>query len=263
MTFSARDLHFAYAGRPVLRGVDIDPLPRGAVTALIGPNAAGKSTLFRCAAGLIRTPPGTLFLHGEDVTRIGRTRRSRVVCFMSQHFSSNAALTVFEVVLLARRHLRGWQTGRAELARVESLLALVGIEHLAEAYIGELSGGQQQLVSLCQSLAREPKLFLLDEPTSALDLRHQLELMEITRTMTANRNVVTVIALHDLNLAARFADHLLLMQDGRIAAAGAPESLLTSDVLGDVYGVDIETARTPSGTLLACGRLAPAARSHA
>lgn len=262
MTLRARNLEFAYAGRPVLRGVDFEPLPRGAVTALIGPNAAGKSTLFRCTAGLLRTAPGTLFLDGEDIARLDRSRRSRLICFMSQHFSSNAALTVFEIVLLARRQLRGWRTGRADLETVETLLARVGISHLAQAYIGELSGGQQQMVSMCQTLAREPRLFLLDEPTSALDLRHQLELMEMTRTMTIERNAVTVIALHDLNLAARFADHLLLMREGRIVSAGSPDSLLTSTVLGEVYGIDIETTRTSSGTLVASGRLSNAVSRH-
>ncbi len=255
MSLAVRGLHFAYGRRGVLHGIDFAPLARGQVTALIGPNAAGKSTLFRCLAGLNPSEDGTIFLDDGDLNRLDREDRSRAVCFMPQHFVGQAALSVFEVVLLARNRQAGWRVGRQDLVAVEALLRQVGIEALAERHIGELSGGQQQLVSLCQCLARTPSVFLLDEPTSALDLRHQLELMEIVAAATRERNVVTVIALHDLNLAARFADHLLLMNEGRVVAAGAPDDLLASPLLGETYGVQVELARTPGGALVTSASL--------
>lgn len=255
MSFSVKALDFSYGRKPALQDVTFKDVPRGGLTVLIGPNAAGKSTLFRCVAGLLKTGPDTVFLDGEDLHRIDRARRSRMVCFMPQSIASNAALTVFEVVLLARKHLLGWRVGDDDAAAVERLLQRLGIEQLADCYIGELSGGQQQMVSVCQALVREPSLYLLDEPTSALDLRHQLEVMEAVKAVTAERNAVTVVALHDLNLAARFADHLLLMRDGRIAATGPPETMLTSPQLGEAYGVNIDLARTGDGSLVVAARL--------
>ncbi len=255
MSFAVHNLTFGYSRNPVLHGVGFDALVRGRLTALIGPNAAGKSTLFRCIAGLLKTGPNTVLLDGEDLHGVERGRRSRLVCFMPQTVGSNAALTVFEVVLMARKHLQGWRVDDGDTAAVERLLRRLGIEHLAERYIGELSGGQQQMVSICQALVREPSLFLLDEPTSALDLRHQLEVMSIIKAVTAERNAVTLVALHDLNLAARFADHLLLMRDGRIVSAGPPEAMLTSSELGDAYGVRVDLARTGNGVLVVAASL--------
>ena len=249
MTLAARKLDFAYDLTPVLRGVSFAALDGGALTAVIGPNAAGKSTLFRCIAGLVATPGGMLFLDGEDVTTLPRRDRARRICYLPQSYSSNAALTVFEVVLLARMHLGRWRVTDRDAEAVAALLARVGVESLAETYVGELSGGQQQLVSICQALAREPEVFLLDEPTSALDLRHQLEVLELVRSVTRERGCVTLVALHDLNLAARFADRLLLMADGACISEGAPDEVLRRADIAHTYGVQVELLATRAGGL--------------
>lgn len=255
MTLWVQGLSFSYPGKPVLREVDTGELPGGRLIALLGPNAVGKSTFFRCVAGLVPPQAGRVLLGGEDLNDLTRADRIRQIGYMPQGYASNAALTVFEIVLLARKQLRDWRVGDKDVAAVSALLARFGIEHLAERYIGELSGGQQQLTALCQAMVRPGRLFLLDEPTSALDLRRQLEVMQTLRELTAERCMVTIIAMHDLNLAARFADHILLMRDGRVVASGLTGTVLVSPELGHTYGVDIELLHTSDGVHLVSARL--------
>ncbi|NBC48984.1 MAG: ATP-binding cassette domain-containing protein [Gammaproteobacteria bacterium] len=255
MSLHVRGLDFAYPAKPVLQGIDTGALAAGQLTALLGPNAAGKSTLFRCIAGLLPPQAGEIQLGEARLHDLPRAERIRRVCYMPQTFSSSAALTVFEVVLLARKHLQDWQVRDDDVAIVERLLQRCGLVHLAERYIGELSGGQQQMVSICQAMLRPADVFLLDEPTSALDLRHQLEMMQTLRDLTSERQVVTIAAMHDLNLAARFANHLLLMRAGRILAAGPKEEILSSPVLAETYGVKIELGRTSDGGMMVGARL--------
>lgn len=250
MSLAAAGLSFSYPGKRVLEGIRFEDVPRGRLTALLGPNAAGKSTLFRCAAGLLAPRSGTLSLDGRDLAALDPAGRIEAVCFMPQAFASHAALTVFEVVLLARKRLEGWRVTDADLAAVERMLIRLDIEHLAGRHIGELSGGQQQMVSLCQALVRPAEVYLLDEPTSALDLRRQLEVMETVKAIARERDAVIVAAMHDLNLAVRFADHLLLMRDGRLLAAGPCDSILASPALAETYEVDIEVRHTEGGSVV-------------
>lgn len=178
---------------------------------------------------------------------LSRRERTRRVGLMPQAFVCNAALTVFEVVLLARKQLSGWSVEREDVVAVSVLLERMGISHLARALVGELSGGQGQMVSAAQALARGPEVFLFDEPTSALDLRRQLELLGLIVAETRARNVVTFVAMHDLNLAARFGDAALLMRDGRILAQGAPDDVLADPCVGETYGVVLDLIPHPKG----------------
>lgn len=247
MSLEITDLNFSYARKQVLHNVNLRAIASGTVTALIGPNAAGKSTLFRCIAGMLKGS-GAITLSGTGIAGVSQQDWSRRVCFMPQTFTSNAALTVFEIVLLARKHMAGWRVTDPDVLSVAEMLRKLDIEHLSETHVGDLSGGQQQMVSIAQALVRDPDLFLLDEPTSALDLRHQLEIMTTIRSVTADRDITTIVALHDLNLAARFASDLILMREGRVVSVGKPETILGSPELGDTYGVNIELYRTAAGT---------------
>ena len=250
MKFTVENLSFAYTNKPVLDVVSSGELPGGKLTALLGPNAAGKSTFFRCIASLLQPYSGRFTLGDVSLHELDRVERIRKVCYMPQSFASSAALTVFEVVLLARKHLRDWHVSDEDIEEVSSLLKRFGVEHLAEQYIGELSGGQQQMVALCQSMVRPAELFLLDEPTSALDLRHQLEVMQTLTEMTQERGIVTIAALHDLNLAAQFAEHIILMKDGKVTASGATRDILESQILANTYDVNIELVRANDDTYL-------------
>lgn len=249
MSLSVRDLSFAYSKKQVLHEIDIQPLAAGTVTALIGPNATGKSTFFKCIAGLHKPQSGQIILDDQEQGQVSRQLWSRRVCFMPQSYVCQAALSVFDVVLLARKQLQGWRARDEDIHAVATILRALNIEHLSQRDIGDLSGGQQQMVSMAQALVRSPRLFLLDEPTSALDLRHQLEIMTAIRHETRQRNIVTIVALHDLNLAARFADQLVLLREGRVLAQGSAMDILSSENIGSTYGVDVEVHTTSGGLI--------------
>jgi iron complex transport system ATP-binding protein len=250
MGLEIRGLAFGYRNHPLFSELEAEPLRRGELTALVGPNGVGKSSLFRLIAGLARPSGGVIALDGADTAGLSSRARSERIFLLTQHSAMRAALGVFDVVLLAKR---GWRGGRAsdeEITEVEEMLAALGIEHLSDRLVTELSGGQQQLVALCQALVRRPDVLLLDEPTSALDLRRQLEVMHLVQDVTRRRNMVTVAALHDLGLACRFADRFLLLHEGRIAADGHPEDVLGDSCTSDAYGVGIKLERTGSGRLV-------------
>ncbi|MEM1236490.1 MAG: ABC transporter ATP-binding protein [Pseudomonadota bacterium] len=242
---SASGLNFAYGSRPILRDAGFEDLKPGQLTALIGPNASGKSTLFRTISGLLKPSSGTVHLGDTDLATLSTRERLRRVCFMPQFFAANAALTVFDVVMMAQKNLSGWRVNSDDMEAVGQALHSAGIGHLAEAYISELSGGQSQMVSVAQALIRLSDVYLFDEPTSALDLNHQLSVLSQIKTAVIERQAVGIIALHDLNLAARFADRLLLLSGGRILADGAPADVLPIPELAATYGVDIEITQGP------------------
>jgi iron complex transport system ATP-binding protein len=250
MRIRLEGLRFGYGGAEVLRGIDVDEIPSGVLTATIGPNAAGKSTLFKCIAGLLR-PAGTIRFDGEALHGRGRRAEAgRLVSYLPQEYPSTAALTVFEAVLLARQQSASWIVADADLERVAAVLGRLGLEDLSLRYLNELSGGQRQLVAVAQALAREPRVLLLDEPTSSLDLQRQLELLGLLRALAAERGLTVLIALHDLNLAARYADRLLVLHEGRVLAFGEPAAVLTEGLLRRVYGVEGRVAVAVDGVPL-------------
>ena len=249
MTLEVRDLNFAYGPRPVLRNAGFSPLKPGHLTALIGPNASGKSTLFRAIAGLLKAT-GTVTLGQTDLATLSPKARLSRVCFMPQFFAANAALTVFDVVMMARKNLSGWRATSEDVDAVAEALHSARIGHLSEAYISELSGGQAQMVSVAQALIRKSDVYLFDEPTSALDLNHQLRVLSQIRSAIAKRNAVGIVALHDLNLAARFADHLILLRQGEVLAEGTPHDILRRPEIAETYGVDIYVTTGPKEDLV-------------
>ncbi len=241
MTLELRDITFAYGKTRVLKGISLGDLRPGSLTALIGPNAAGKSTLLKCMVGLLKAS-GEIRLNDRTVTEMSRRDRVRSFGYLPQVHHGAAVLTAFEAVLLAVKQGESWRVTHDDQSVVSETLALVGIQHLALRYLDELSGGQRQLVSLAQALVRRPRVLLLDEPTSALDLRNQLEVFALLRTMARLRHLIIVMAVHDLNMAARFADRVVLLRDGAVATDGPPEGVLRPDRLRDVYGIEAHVA---------------------
>ena len=236
LRLSLRDVSVRYGARTALDGVRLE-VRGGEVLALIGPNGSGKSSLLRAIAGLQR--------HGGTVVLDGAPREA--IGFMPQDSGSRAALTVLETVLLGRRHALGWRVPDAELARAGDVLRRLGIDGLAGRLLGELSGGQRQMVFLAQVLAAEPAVLLLDEPTSALDIRHALALLALLRDLTRARGLVTVVAIHDLNAAARFADRMALLCDGRLLTEGTPREVLTEATIARAYRVAAHVHAAPDG----------------
>lgn len=233
MSLELKHLHFSYGARRVLRDVDAR-WDAGQMVGLLGPNGAGKSTLVTCVAQL-RRYAGVVTFEG----RTGRDLRG-TIGYMPQGLPGDAALTALESVLTASRRGLTWHTSRADIDLAWAALDELGVAELADRPLGQLSGGQRQLVALAQTLVREPELILLDEPTSALDLRRQVAVLShVRRICHRDSGRLAVVALHDLNLAARFCDRLAVLGDGRILAEGPPAEVLRPDVIAEVYGLRV------------------------
>jgi iron complex transport system ATP-binding protein len=255
MTLTISDLTAGYGSKTVLHNVTIGALQPGQFVGLIGPNASGKSTLFKTISGLIRPRSGSIHLNGDAIIGLRRRELARRVVYMPQAFGCNALLTVFESVLLALKQTTGWRVDANNLDQVSNTLDRLQLGHLADRGIADLSGGQAQMVAVAQTLVREPDVVLLDEPTSALDLHHQLSILHSIREEMSRRKPVVIAALHDLNLAAKFCDRLILLRDGQAVADGIPSQILETAELGQTYRVltDLETTRR--GTLYVDARL--------
>lgn len=231
-----RGLGASYGARRVLRGVDLPLLTPGSVTALLGSNAAGKSTLLRRIAGEL-PGPGTVTVAGQPVGSWPPQHPNRPA-HVPQDISSGSSLRVFEAVLLAAKQGAGWSVKVDELDAVTHLLKTLQIGDLAERELAALSGGQRQLVSIAQALIRSPRILLLDEPTSALDLQRQYEVLALLRALSRQRSLCIVMAIHDLNHALRFADQAVVLHETDVFAQGAPRQVITPALLARVYGVD-------------------------
>lgn len=231
MSLVIENLSFAYGRREVLTDVTTT-WQNGRVVGLLGPNGSGKSTLVGCLAGLL-THRGSASLDGRPV---GQERDS--IGYLPQDLPGRVGLCAIESVLVASRRGPVWRTSAEEVRRAWRALDEVGMAELANRPLGAMSGGQRQLVALAQTLVREPTLMLLDEPTSALDLRHQVSVLSRMRQTVRGENArLAVIALHDLNLAARYCDEVALLAGGRLVASGPPVEVLRADLLEQVYGV--------------------------
>ena len=247
-TLQAGDLEFAYNSRPVLRRISATIRP-GRLTAIIGPNGSGKSTLLRCLNRILKPAQGSLHIDGRALSELTIRELARRIGYAPQNGFHNGSVTVAEVVLLGRRpHLR-FRVGPEDRARVREALAELGITDLAGRGFDQLSGGEKQKALLARALAQETRFLLLDEPTSNLDPRHQLEVLNLLTKLKNDRRMGLAVVLHDLNLAARYADDMVLLHQGRAAARGAPEEVLTPDNLARVYGVEAVIDRDGRGRL--------------
>lgn len=258
---SLRGIHVAYGTQTIVQNVTLPALERGTLTALVGPNGAGKSTLLRGLAGL-ESLRGEVTLDHQPLARLSHAERARRVTYLPQQLPPAMAFGVLESVVAAQRGGRRRSLPqRQALLGAYQALTRVGIEHLSDRRMDRLSGGQRQLVALAQLVARRPDVLLLDEPTSALDLRYQLQVMECVHALVREHALVGVVVLHDLNLAARYADRLVVLQQGRLVAEGPPDEALTPQLLADVYGVETRLERCSQGHLhVMADRATPAHR---
>lgn len=249
MTLQINNLTVGYGRKAVLENISIADVAPGSFVGVIGPNAAGKSTLFKTIAGLIGPLSGEVRLEGVSLTHLPRRERARAIAYMPQAYGCNALLTVYESVLLALKQTSGWRVKRDNLTRVSATLAALNLSHLADRGIADLSGGQAQMVAVAQTLVRAPRMVLLDEPTSALDLHHQLSILGSVRDQMRAQGTIVMAALHDLNLAAKFCDRLILINRGRLLADGPPEEVLSLSAIGETYKVTTSLETTRRGSL--------------
>lgn len=239
-------LSVSYGARQVLLGVSLDVHP-GEVLALIGPNGAGKSTLVRAVSGVIPVQGGKVSVDGVDLLGLAAMRRARYLAVVPQAVALPPAFTAWETVLLGRtpylNFLGHVSSGDEEKARLA--LQKVDALDLAERRVGNLSGGEQQRVLLARALAQSTPILFLDEPTVHLDLQHQVNLMETIRNLAQADNLAVLVALHDLNLAARYADRVALLVGGEIKAAGTPGQVLTPEIISTAYHLPVKVIPHP------------------
>ncbi len=222
------DVGAVYGRSVAVSGFTTPRFAGGDVVALLGPNGSGKSTLLKRIAGIV-SGPGSVELVGADTSEIA---------YMPQDSASGSALTVYESVLVATRQGEGWRLADAELERVDAIIRRLGVQSFAFRELGVLSGGQRQLVSLAQTLARRPRILLLDEPTSALDLNRQLEILRFIRSLASEEGAIVLLSLHDINHALRFADHAMLFENGRLHDCGSCAALLSPETMRAVFKVE-------------------------
>lgn len=244
MTYSFENITVSLGGSTIVAGAS-SMLAAGEVTVIIGPNGAGKTTLLRALAGL-QPCEGAVKANGQV---IARAERRSLVAYMPQDIGASSSLTLLEVVLLGRLTSLGLTVPAEMLSKAEMALGRFGLAALQDRTLDAVSGGQRQLVYLTQALFREPRLLLLDEPTAALDLRHQLIVMEAVRTHAARHEISVLVAIHDLSLAAQFADQIICLRDGRIEADGPADQVLQFDRLRELFGVETAIDKAPSGHL--------------
>jgi iron complex transport system ATP-binding protein len=257
---AARGLTLAYEGRVVVDGLDLE-LPRGEVTAIVGPNACGKSTLLRGLSRLLAPAAGAVLLDGADLHSLPTKQVATRLGLLPQTPTAPDGITVADLVSRGRYPHQGWfrrWTAEDDAAVAEAMVA-TGVAELAERPVDELSGGQRQRVWIAMALAQRTGILLLDEPTTFLDISHQLDVLDLLLDLNAARGTTVVMVLHDLNLAARYAGHLVAMRDGAIVAAGAPADVVTPELVREVFGVESVIAPDPvTGTPL----VVPLGRHH-
>jgi ABC-type cobalamin/Fe3+-siderophores transport systems, ATPase components len=240
MNITVQDLTFSYRSTPTLNKVSMQ-LHESEVLGMVGPNGSGKTTLLKCINKILEPKQGKILLGDQAITKMSRIEITKQIGYVPQSTTGNGEVTtVFEMALMGRRPHITWQSSEKDEEKAWEALKTLNIEHLAMRNFYELSGGEQQRVLVARSLAQEAKVLLLDEPTSNLDIRHQLEVMDLTRKLVMKEKLAAAIAIHDLNLAARYCDKIVMMKEGRIFAAGDSAAVLTVKNIGLAYGVEVE-----------------------
>lgn len=248
-------LSFGYRDNPVLKDVSFTAGP-GLVTAIVGINGTGKSTLLRCVSGL-EAGKGNVYFFGNDCSNMTQKERMSYLSYLDQGTDCFVDLTVFEVVLLGRLERLSFGVKSEDIDAVNDILQKMKLSALSERKLSELSGGQRQMVFIAQTLAKEPRILIMDEPTSALDLNKQFGLMDFLKEITSEMNYITLITLHQLDIAMQYADQVIVLNDGLVFGSGTPEQVMIPEMLESVFHVRAEkyVDREGGQHLIACRSL--------
>ena len=255
---STQDLSYEIEGKILLDGVTMHA-DSGQLVGLIGPNGAGKSTLLRTISGILKSRNGTVRLDGSDITELSTREMATALALVPQIAPYTYGFTSIELVLMGRYpHLGRFQIeGREDDRIARDAMALTETEEFADRTLDTLSGGERQRVFVARALAQQPRVLLMDEPTANLDVLHQLKVLDLVRQLV-DEGLTAVAAIHDLNMAARYCDKLVLLNNGQLLAEGSPEEVLTPETIESAFGVKSAVFRDPATGALAISLIGPA-----
>jgi iron complex transport system ATP-binding protein len=241
-------LRVTYGRQPVLHDLSFE-VPAGGFFIIIGPNSSGKTTLLRALAGRVKPREGQVEIWGTPVDQFSKKALARVVAVVPQQMPTDIPFTVQEVVLMGRSPHVGWMDLEkpTDLEMAQEAMTLTNVAHLAQRPLPQLSGGELQRVIIARALCQQPRLLLLDEPTAALDPAHQVNLMDLLAQLKAELGLTVVMVSHDLNLAAMYGEHLLLLNRGEVVQVGRPADVLTYEQLERAYGCAMLVDENPLG----------------
>lgn len=259
-TLQARDVRLGYGDREIVAGLTVT-VPPGKITVIVGPNACGKSTLLRAMARLLAPSAGAVLLNGRSIQEMPTKEVAAVLGILPQSPTAPEGITVSDLVGRGRYPHQGWfrRWGAEDDEAVAQALLSTDVLELADRPVDELSGGQRQRVWIAMALAQRTDILLLDEPTTYLDASHQLDVLDLLTDLNRERGVTMVAVLHDLNLACRYADHMIAMKDGRILAEGRPVDIVTEELVGEVFGMRCSVIADPAS---ATPMVVPLGRHH-
>ena len=244
MRILAENVEIALGGTPILKKIGIDVASREFV-GVIGPNGSGKSTFLKCVYRVLKPDAGAIFLDGTPLRELTVRESAKKVAVLSQHNYYNFEFTVRDIVLMGRSpHKRMMERDtKADFDIVNEALDKVGMTAYSDRVFSTLSGGEQQRIILARALAQKTQCLILDEPTNHLDIKYQIQILDVVKSL----GVTVLAAFHDLNIAARYCDRIYAVNDGRIVACGAPEEVLTPELLRSLYEVNAEVLRDSGG----------------
>ncbi|WP_433404062.1 ABC transporter ATP-binding protein [Streptomyces sp. CA-146814] len=259
-TLQARDVRLGYGDREIVAGLTVT-VPPGKITVIVGPNACGKSTLLRAMARLLAPSAGAVLLNGRSIQEMPTKEVAAVLGILPQSPTAPEGITVSDLVGRGRYPHQGWfrRWGAEDDEAVAQALLSTDVLELADRPVDELSGGQRQRVWIAMALAQRTDILLLDEPTTYLDASHQLDVLDLLTDLNRERGVTMVAVLHDLNLACRYADHMIAMKDGRILAEGRPVDIVTEELVSEVFGMRCSVIADPAS---ATPMVVPLGRHH-
>jgi iron complex transport system ATP-binding protein len=246
MNLEINNLSFGYASAPVLKDITFK-VNLGEVVSIVGPNGSGKSTLLKCINRILKPKQNTVLIDGQCTSKINLREMSKLLSYVPQSSSSSFPFTVFDVVLMGRRPYVNWKLTEKDHQIAAEMLDFLGIGSMAMRNFNELSGGEQQKVVIARALAQQPQILLFDEPTSYLDIKHQLDILHILKSLSQLSARAVVVSIHDLNLACRFSDRMIMLKKGKIYAVGSPEEVLTETNIEAVYDVKVAVTKSVLG----------------
>ncbi|MBN2480481.1 MAG: ABC transporter ATP-binding protein [Bacteroidales bacterium] len=240
MKITVHDIEFSYNGSPALQNVNT-AIEKGDFVALVGPNGSGKSTLIKCLNGILKYRKGAVLIDDRPMDAFTPNELAKEMAYVPQSENKKSALHVFDVILLGRKPYIYWKPSEHDLRVTANIMKTLHLEDLAMRDVNTLSGGQQQTVYIARALAQEPDILLLDEPTANLDIKHQVEVLELLKKL-ANNGITVIIALHDINMAMRYATRIMMLKKGSIFASGGRETI-TKENIEELYDIKVHIIR--------------------